>query len=112
MTIESVSHKKNYFIAFRFSLFFEFFCYHFLYCCLLGPLSIPIIALINNRSMILPRNLQFWGFKSASITQNINYLMSYFGVFVFYYFRPKNIFFYGEILMIFMTMVIRIMCNF
>lgn len=68
MTMESVMHKKNYFITFKPSLFSEFYFYHFLYCCLLGHLSIPIVSLINNRNFILIKNLQFWGLNRSNIS--------------------------------------------
>lgn len=49
---------KSYFVKFRFSIFAEFFFYHFLEKVLLGPLANPILHWFGKA---LPRNLLFWG---------------------------------------------------
>ncbi|KAL4434726.1 hypothetical protein ABPG74_017146 [Tetrahymena malaccensis] len=72
---------NNFFEQFRFRYFFEFFCYHFVYFILLGPLAIP---LINLGGKALSRNMQFSGISWFSIQQLIIYLLNISAFAVFY----------------------------
>ncbi|EAS07555.2 transmembrane protein, putative (macronuclear) [Tetrahymena thermophila SB210] len=96
--------NNNFFEQFRFRYFFEFFCYHFIYFVLLGPLAIP---LINLRGKALSRNMQFSGISGFSIQQFVIYLLNITAFAVFYTKKCDVVTFQVEMINIIAIMITR-----
>ena len=78
--------------------FIEFSFYHILFFMVLGPFTSLLLYLIYG-DLKLARNLGFWGCHSSLITQMFIFIVNFFGLFGYLYFRIESIYLI-EILML------------
>lgn len=92
-------------LNFNYKVFFEFFAMHVLFYFFLGPFSSFLIALIWGQN--LARNQFFWGLNSEFILQTLEFMVTFFVIFLYYFNAFSNIYMI-EIYMIMASVLLRI----